>query len=42
MVNSSHVDRLPPANNYLLKHLLYILNKVAENHEVNKVVIADK
>lgn len=30
----SHVERLPPANNYLLQHLLFILNKVAENHEV--------
>ena len=34
MLRFSHVERLPRANNYLLHHLLFILNKVAENHEV--------
>eukprot|EP00090_Calanus_glacialis_P001956 TRINITY_DN11459_c0_g1_i1.p1 TRINITY_DN11459_c0_g1~~TRINITY_DN11459_c0_g1_i1.p1 ORF type:complete len:1431 (-),score=227.73 TRINITY_DN11459_c0_g1_i1:552-4844(-) len=37
----SHVERLPPANNYLLKHLLYILNKTAVNNQENMMTASN-
>merc|ERR1719347_1131076 len=37
----SHVERLPPANNHLLKHLLYILWRVAANSQENMMTASN-